>query len=1028
MVGLALFVITFLFYVIKAPGFAVPGRWAGMTANFSGLDPFRVFIRPVWSVVAWLVAALPVPNLGLAMNWLSAFLGAAVCWLTFEIVRQIPFARTHQRRNHQAVERLPRLMAGLFASVFVAASYPMMVVSTRGDYAVFDLFLLLLALYPAMLYLQKRTPALMYVSCFLYGLGMSDYPVMSALLPAFLGWWAVVIWKSKPRPAVSSMVMSGTLILAGFAMIILYAAVMAGSQTAMYREWTSGGTLFVEVVRLYFMEMAHSVPKVGWLLIFGMNILPFLFVMLRELDEPQDMYTAAGVYPFRLVLVVLAMITLFQLPGSPGRMMGPNAVLLAPVALVGVWFGFLLGYTYGILGRLKKAAIPHVFAAFWIVVFLIAGYRNASETQVGYLAPVADFADQVIANLDGRSYLVTEGTLDASLYLAARKEGVAVRLINLASGNNADRGRYHASLFTSPNLQNMARLGIMPLLREWLGREPTIASQVAFLTAPDIVEAHDLVAIPDQTAYRVARPGLPMDGERLFREHETYWEQATLPNIEDLDLEQPGAAQALFTVRWVSRLANDLGVLLEDQGQEALGVQSYQWSVDLWPGNMSATLNLLAQARRDGRDEDAEALQEQLNEQIETNQGLFRLQYLTQICGQVRDASAMLEEASILGMSGQSKLAATRMERAAGLIDQDNYAARLSLARLYLQGQKTEQGEELFRQMLESDPESIPALSGLLRVYLQSGQFQDASDMLDRLASLGFNAQLLALERANLKMMQGDVAEAKDMLLTLTKQASAPVEAWYSLGLIAYFEKDEALFAQVSPALELNRHYMPGMLLLGEWAMRNLQFAEARGFLEQVRALDPANVSALERLVLLAYVDKDADALRELSGSLLSISPNHPLGHYGAANVYLAARRFDLAEISLRRCLELQDFGPAHNDLAWILGEKGDLPAALDHAEQAARLLPGDPNVWDTLAGIYLKQDQLEKATEAIEQALSLGGDRSAMILLHAGQIYARHDRGEEAAQILTRLQDMQALLPPDLAAQVREFAATLKR
>ena len=49
---------------------------------------------------------------------------------------------------------------------------------------------------------------------------MSDYPVMSALLPAFLGWWAVVIWKSKPRPAVSSMVMSGTLILAGFAMIV----------------------------------------------------------------------------------------------------------------------------------------------------------------------------------------------------------------------------------------------------------------------------------------------------------------------------------------------------------------------------------------------------------------------------------------------------------------------------------------------------------------------------------------------------------------------------------------------------------------------------------------------------------------------------------------------------------------------------------------------------------------------------------------------------------------------------------------
>jgi len=1018
--GLLLFLAIFVFYAVKAPAFSVPGRWAGIAASFTGLDPFRMFVRPVWSALMWLLSGLPVANIGQAINLVTSLTGAGVCWLLYEIVRRISFVRTLNRQGRDAVEQVPRMMAGLFAGLFAAVSLPMIIVSTRGDFAVFDVFLILLAVYPSMLYRQKPRIACLYISCFIYGLGLADYPVMAAILPGFLAWWVVVIWK-KAVPKTSMLFMAVMLLIAGFAVTLVYSGVMAGSRVAEFRGISGSGQVFVEYARLYYLELTRSVPRVGWLLIFGMNILPFLFVMFSKLEEPTEKYSAIGIYAFRLILLALGLITLFNLSGSPSRMVGPQVLLLAPSILVAVWFGYLIGYYYGILTRINYSFFRYAYAAFWVGLFLFAGYRHAAETSVVRAEPVVQFADDVIVGMGDRSYLITDGVLDSSLRLAARKADKTVHLINLAAGNDRHYGRYHASLFVAHDLQNMARLGVMPLIHEWLGRDTNITSQAAFLTVPDIAEAHNLIGVPDRVMYRIENKGVLPSPDDLFQAHLHYWNTAAIPDANDMQPHDAGLMQTHHAMRWLSRVANDLGVTMEEQQRDELAQSAYEKAIEIWPDNISAMLNLFNWAKR-SHPEDVEKYQTMLDKQVGQHRNAFDLRYLTQVCGQVRDTSIMLGEASMLGKAGQDQLALSRLERAAGLIVEEDVAAQLSLARLYLRGQKVDESDAIYRRMLESNPDNTAAWNGLLRIALQRRQYEEANHILNRLEQLGAESQFIQLERASLNAAQGNFDEAKKQLQELTRQASPPIDAWYILGLIALAEQDEESFNNVAPALEVNRYYMPGMLLLGEHAMKKLQFDTARGYLEQALVLDPANIKILERLILLDYTARDANTLHERSAALLSVAPDHPLGHYGAANVYIAARQFDRAEVSLRRCLAIQSFGPAHNDLAWILGESGNLDEALFHAQKATALNEKDPNLWDTLAVIHLKRREIDEAAQSIEKALSQGGDRSVNILLHAGEIYLAAENEVKLSELVARLDIMKYFMTQDGVKSLDEF------
>jgi Tfp pilus assembly protein PilF len=92
-----------------------------------------------------------------------------------------------------------------------------------------------------------------------------------------------------------------------------------------------------------------------------------------------------------------------------------------------------------------------------------------------------------------------------------------------------------------------------------------------------------------------------------------------------------------------------------------------------------------------------------------------------------------------------------------------------------------------------------------------------------------------------------------------------------------------------------------------------------------------------------------------------------------------------------------QNDGQALNNYSYTLAERGiNLRNALDMAEKAIELEPGNPAYFDTIGWIYFKMKKFEKALEYIEQSLSKN-PANAVVLEHLGDVLMKVDRPEDA-------------------------------
>lgn len=1020
-------------YALLAPAFSVPGRWAGIAAAFSGLDPFRPVIRPVWSGVTALIAALPVANIGFAFNLLSAFAGAAACWLLYEIVRRIPFSRSMVSARRDQTERVPRIIAGVSASLFTAASLPMIAFSTRGDYGVFDVFILLLALYPVALYIERPRTGCLYASCALMGLALVEYPAAMMVLPGFVVWWIALLMR-KPLPKISPYVLAASLLLTGVVVLAVYAVAYDASRVAALRDIKGPAHVIGEFVRLYFAELTRGVPKVGWLLVIGLTIVPFAAVMLRELDEPMDLFSAIGVYSFRAVLVLIAVVTLFELPGSPAYVIGSQVMLLAPSLLVAVWSGTMIGYQYrmstikaaAIRSYRKKGRVYHtgkLLVAVWALVLLGATVRHGLVARVDHLAPVAAFADRVIGNLDGRDYLITDGSLDPSLRLAARKAGTDVNIINVQVGSSPEYGRYYASMFDTPDYQALAMLGPTALLRDWLTREPEAAARTALLASPELVRFPGVELQPGSYFYAVATRAVTFDAVAALEVSRSVWDAWPQPDVSNMEEGDAGWFQSQYVIRWMSRLANDIGFLLDEADQTGLAADAYKQALLFWPGNISALLNQREHARRFDENE-LERIEVAIKDQVERSPAALNVRYLNIACGLIRNPAAILDR---LAASGSSALDEAQIQAIARSISPEDENIRVNMARLYLRGANADESEAIYQSLLETNPENIDALYGMFQVSMFRRDTERAAEYLNRMSALGADEGRLALDRAALKMANDDVEGARAIYMNMVRNPNAPPEAWLGLLNLGIREKDDEVIETAFAALERERFYVPGQFMLGERALLRRQPVAAREYFTRVVAMDPGHEAALTRLLQIGFGLRDVTALRQYSGTLLTLRPDHPYANYMSAFVHIDAGNYALAEAALRRSVAVNEDGAALNELAYVIAKQERLGEALEVARRAVEKAPRNYNAWDTLADIQSKLGRQDEAIKAIEQAVEMSTDGDPHIYVHAAELFAAAGQGPRARDMLSVIDASPLELNEDFKLRRAEVEKTLR-
>ena len=135
---------------------------------------------------------------------------------------------------------------------------------------------------------------------------------------------------------------------------------------------------------------------------------------------------------------------------------------------------------------------------------------------------------------------------------------------------------------------------------------------------------------------------------------------------------------------------------------------------------------------------------------------------------------------------------------------------------------------------------------------------------------------------------------------------------------------------------------------------------------------------------------------------LLELRPDDVEGHIMLGVVHSQLGDRDAAIASYRRAAELDQRNMvARNNLAVELAERGDMPAALQYAQEAYRLTGGrDPEVNDTLGWLYLQQGLIDRSIALLERVRE---DAPALdaAAFHLAMAYRQAERPEDARRVL---------------------------
>jgi len=309
------------------------------------------------------------------------------------------------------------------------------------------------------------------------------------------------------------------------------------------------------------------------------------------------------------------------------------------------------------------------------------------------------------------------------------------------------------------------------------------------------------------------------------------------------------------------------------------------------------------------------------------------------------------------------------------------------------------EAEQIYREVLRTNPRDFDVLHMLGVLKLQQGKPADASGLLSQAVELK-PASLDAL--ANLTtafLMLNRPEQALAVCDRSLAAAAGDASALFHRGiaLMQLGRLDEAL-ASYDRALAIKPDHV-GVLFNRATTLAMLaQFDAALAAYDKVIALAPNNIEGrINRGNVLANLGRTAEALASFDKAL-ALEPNHvvALGNRGAALRKL--QRSDEALASLDRALAI---APDHAD---TLNNRGnalmDLHRprdALADFDRALKINPAQPNVLTNRAAALHALERYQDALRSCEDALA-GDPGSSNAFLMRGHILAKLDRPAEAA------------------------------
>lgn len=347
-----------------------------------------------------------------------------------------------------------------------------------------------------------------------------------------------------------------------------------------------------------------------------------------------------------------------------------------------------------------------------------------------------------------------------------------------------------------------------------------------------------------------------------------------------------------------------------------------------------------------------------------------------------------------------------------------DWLAQLGLAEAYRMQDRPADAINVYLNLMSLFPDKhqVPFFLGL--TYRQEGSASAARSAFEKALSIAPGFLPAVNQLVELLLLANDVQPASQLVEDMLFRSPDSAEVHLLLGKVRAGEgKLDQAEAALRQAVKLDPHLTSAHATLAQLLVSTRRHLEALAGLEELRKVNPNDVSALTQIALLQEHLKDYVKAAEAYEAVLATAPDaglvlNNLGYLYSERLHNPAKGFELAK---RARAVLPDNPVIADTLGWINFRLKRYPAALQLLQEAAAKLPSQPVIQYHLGMADYVLGNEEAARQAFERALHLSarfeGSDDATQRLAILRIDPSHVDQTTVALLADRTDDPVALL-----------------
>lgn len=962
-------------------------------------------------------------------------------------------------------------LVGVGSALYLVCSPPVWRAAQSPHPAIFGIFLAVAAMERFLQYARWKTLSAFLLWAAIAGVGVVESPLLILLMPA---WVVILLLLSYQRlddddeqaedleDAVAS---SWWRWLAGVAVLAAVSAACVayvvesfdGTEGYVLRGFTRRLHVLLFFVRDYFAELLGAMPSIGWLVVVVGLLTPWVLTLLlaRRVQNGDFgprlvvLYGVAGMASVAQVAGFESVQIWSLLPSATFRL---GACLMSAMTFGLVAAAWLLAAERSFRGlarsqqadlspahlgvQFKSILVGVVCLALGGGMLISAGMAVSPRREVAERAALRllrDYVSAVVEDAAGCTWVVTDGVLDHALRFEAWRTGSRLQPVCILSSQPDWILRTVERRLPDPESRTLFSIGPQVMFREWLASRPEQTREVAAQLGYDLWQGTSVNLSPRRTVFRPVPVGAAAaDASTLMEGHRDFWSAfetglATMPRLDD-----PTLAFHLRAVRNnIARVANEVGVMAQDEAQDALSLEAYSAARRLDPQNLSSRLNLWSLSHRLDKDSrpDLGGIQEEIGS-LASRFGKSSLLGVVRLHGTIRTPQALAALAAGQLQGGGRHEAMARIAAALRLLPESSRAApalNATAAGLQWLSGDAKGARESYIAVLLKTPTDVKALLGLAAFEAAESGLDAALPLIDKARKAGAAPLLCDQLHATLCLEAEAPEAARAVLLPHVEKQSRNAGVWYLWGWAALSLDDLQGYEQAQTALRrLPNARGSSASLAVKAAMRTGDLVEALGYAKDALKENPGDPRLLETALRLCIALGDYAAAEPHAKSILAVDTGHALARYALGTQLLLGGDAAAAEPLLARSAATAPRAESLNNLACAQLRLNKLDEAAAAAKAAVELAPERVEVWDTVAEVALARGLPEEAEAAARRALQLTPHAPAA-WLRVAEALAVGGKIAETRACLDRSELRSAeTLAPDLSRRLESLRESL--